>query len=245
MSQLLARIALAFQLLTRLPIPGSVYTPAAMAGSAAFFPLVGLFVGIVSVAVYHALQAHAPASISALAMLLAVTLLTGALHEDGLADAADAFGAGGPRDRILAILKDSRIGSYGALALIFSIGARWALLAALPAGRLAAYVITAHVLCRWSMVPLAVWLPSAREGQGAQLAGRTPVHALLTATLLAIAIPAYLLRTHAIAPIAVTVAITLASGLFYRARLGGITGDCFGATNQLSEIAVLLCGVLH
>ncbi|HEY4354666.1 MAG TPA: adenosylcobinamide-GDP ribazoletransferase [Acidobacteriaceae bacterium] len=247
MKNLLRSFVLAFQLLTRIPMPAVTYTPEAMAGSAAFFPLVGLVVGACAVLVRFALKPHLPAALVAIAVLLATILLTGALHEDGLADAADAFGAGGSREHMLQILKDSRIGSYGALALLFSVGVRCLLLLAMPDDRFVAYVVCAHVLCRWTAAPLAFALPPAREGagQGSQLAGKTSLTSLLVSNIFAAAIAVYLLRAHCIAPLLAMLVVTGLSGWYYRRRLGGITGDCFGATNQLTEIAIYLCGVVH
>lgn len=247
MKNLLRSFVLAFQLLTRIPMPRVEFTPAAMAGSPAFFPIVGLVVGGCAALIHRVLRPHLPAMLTAAAILLTAILLTGALHEDGLADAADAFGAGGSRERMLQILKDSRIGSYGALALLFSVGVRCMLLLTLPDNRFVAYVLCAHVLCRWTAAPLAFALSPAREGtgQGSQLAGKTSFLSLLTASVFALAVGVYFLRMQFAAPLLATLAVTALTGVYYRRKLGGITGDCFGATNQLAEIAIYLCGVVH
>lgn len=237
----------AFAFLTRFPLPSVCYDGGSLARSVKFFPLVGLVLGG-GASLFHAfLVPHVPPDISALAVLLALVLMTGALHEDGLADVADAFG-GGVRDRtrILSILRDSRIGSYGAIALVLSLGARVLLLENLPPSKFAAYVVAAHVLCRWSSLPLSLWLAPARaphDGMGVRIAHRTTSASVLIGSALALAVILPTLRLMAIAPIVITLAVTLASGLFYRQRLSGITGDCFGATNQFTEIAVLCCGV--
>jgi adenosylcobinamide-GDP ribazoletransferase len=245
MSRILQDIAAAFQFLTRLPLSGLTYRPDALSRSAKFFPLVGLAMGVAVAGIYRVLSPHLPAMIVALAIVLFSTLTTGGLHEDGLADAADAFGGGWDQQKILAIMKDSRIGSYGALALIFSVAGRVLLLANLPANSVIPYAISAEVLCRWTVLPLGVALPGAREeaSQGARIARQISALSLILGTLFALAIVGYLLRNTMWIPTIVAMTITLASGLYYKWRIGGITGDCFGATMQLTLMAVYLCGV--
>ena len=178
-------------------------------------------------------------------MVLFSTLVTGGLHEDGLADAADAFGGGWDRQKVLDIMKDSRIGAFGALALLFSVGGRVLLLRSLPAGILVPYVISAEVLCRWVILPLGAALPGAREkdGQGARIARRVSGVSLAVGTLIALGAVGLMLHQSMIWPIAAASAVTLLSGLYYKHRIGGVTGDCFGATSQLTLLAVYLCGV--
>ncbi len=244
---LLGDLLAAFAFLTRLPLPATPYDDGSLARAVKFFPLVGLVIGAGASLLHAALTPHLPGPVSALAVLLATVLTTGALHEDGLADTADAFGGGlRDRSRILAILRDSRIGSYGAIALTLSLTARLLLLSSLPPASFAPCLIAAHVLGRWSSLPLSLWLAPARsphDGMGARIAHRTSRASLLVGSALTLAIIIPALHLASIAPVLLTLAVTLLSGLFYRARLGGITGDCFGATNQLTEIAVLCCGV--
>jgi adenosylcobinamide-GDP ribazoletransferase len=176
--------------------------------------------------------------------LLYLVLITGCLHEDGLADVADSLGGWNPEQR-LAILRDSRIGTYGAAALVFSLLSRAVLLAGLPLEHLTAYLISAHVLCRWSTLPLSYYLPPARdsEGQGARIASLTSASSLIIGSVFTIVTVIVALRRAAIAPVLSAMAIPLLSSFFYMRKFGGVTGDCFGATNQLTEIAVYLCGV--
>ncbi len=111
--------------------------------------------------------------------------------------------------------------------------------------RFTALVLSAHVLCRWTTLPLSYFLRPAREseGQGARIAQRISPTSLLTGTLLSLAIVFYLLRREFWIPVLVALVITTLSGSYYFRRIGGVTGDCFGATNQLTEIAVYFCGV--
>jgi adenosylcobinamide-GDP ribazoletransferase len=170
--------------------------------------------------------------------------MTGCLHEDGLADVADSMG-GWTADQRLTILRDSRIGSYGATVLGLSLAARGVLLATLPLEHFTAYVVSSHVLCRWSTLPLSYYLPSAREteGQGARVARLTSTTDLILGSLFTFAVIGAFLRKAAIAPIGSALVLTFLSALFYLRKYNGVTGDCFGATNQLTEIAVYVCGV--
>jgi adenosylcobinamide-GDP ribazoletransferase len=111
--------------------------------------------------------------------------------------------------------------------------------------RFAPYVISAHVLCRWTALPLSYFVQPARpqNGQGARLAQKTSPISLIAGTSISLVMVAFLLRTACWIPILSASAVTLVSGLYYSKQLGGVTGDCFGATNQLTEIAIYFCGV--
>jgi adenosylcobinamide-GDP ribazoletransferase len=212
-----------------------------------FFPLVGLVVGSGAALLQRLLIPHLSRPVVSLAVLTYLVLITGCFHEDGLADTADGFGGGWNRQQILEILKDSRIGSYGATALILSLLGRYLLLASLPLEHFAAYVISSHVLSRWSSLPLSYFLPPAREkdGQGARIAHLTSLSSLTIGSFFSFAIVIFALRGAAAVPIAATLLVVISSGWFYRKKIGGVTGDCFGATNQFAEIAVYLCGEWH
>jgi adenosylcobinamide-GDP ribazoletransferase len=239
----------AFQFLTRLPLGRVLYDENALSRSAKFFPLVGLLIGILGSVAYLWFIRYLPSAIAALLTLVLFVLATGGLHEDGLADVADAFGGGWNREQILAILKDSRIGTFGTLAIVLSVGLRVLLLAHLPLNRFAAYVISGHVLCRWTALPLGYALPAARESslhsQGARIARQISGASLAVGSFFALILAVYTLRRAVWSPLVATLAVTFFSGLYYWRRIGGVTGDCFGATNQLAEIAIYLCGVWH
>jgi adenosylcobinamide-GDP ribazoletransferase len=237
-------IAVAFQFLTRLPVPPVAFAPDGLARAVKFFPLVGLVIGSGAALIGKVLAPHLGRPVVALAVLLYLVLITGCLHEDGLADLADSLG-GWTHEQRLAILHDSHLGSYGVTALVLSLLSRAVLLAGLPLAHFSAYMVSAHVLCRWSMLPLSYYLPPAREreGQGARIAGLTSAASLIAGSLFTIVTVAVALRKAAIAPLLCAVVVPLVSSFFYMRKLGGVTGDCFGATNQLTEIAVYLCGV--
>jgi adenosylcobinamide-GDP ribazoletransferase len=243
--QLGEEVATAFQFLTRLPTPARRFEADSLSRAVKFFPLVGLAVGGGAVFLQRVLRLHLNRPLVALALLAYLMLITGCLHEDGLADAADGFGGGWNKDQILAILKDSRIGSYGAAALIMSLLARYLLLASLPLEHFAAYVISAHVLCRWSTLPLSYFLSPAREqeGQGARIAKLTSLTTLIFGSVFSFAVVIFALRWSAVAPLLTALVTVALSAWFYWRKINGITGDCFGATNQLTEIAVYFCGL--
>jgi len=229
--------------LTRLPIARDLPAPeGALARAMRVFPLVGLAIGLFGAAVYAV--AHGlglPATLSALVSVGAIIALTGALHEDGLADMADGFGAGGGRERKLAIMRDSRTGVYGALALILSVAARIAALAALPAPVAAAALIAAHAISR-AALPAAMWRETlARDDGLAVAAGRPRREAVLWSVGLGAAI-----ALVALGPATGVVALAAAAAAAYavlrlaRRQIGGITGDVLGGVQQAAEIAVLL-----
>jgi adenosylcobinamide-GDP ribazoletransferase len=245
-------IGAAFQFLTRLPTPSVAHDAGTLARSVKFFPLVGLLVGLGAAGLHRILLPHLTQPVIAWAVVLYLVLITGCFHEDALADVADSFGAW-TRERRLEIMRDSRIGSYGAAALALAIVGRLLLLRSLPLERFAAYVIVAQVLCRWSTLPLSYFLPAARTpdeqnadrgaGQGARIARLTSRASLVFGSTFSVLVAGIALRRAAIAPLIVACVVTAVSGRIFMRRLGGVTGDCFGATNQVTEIAVYLCGV--
>lgn len=240
----------AVQFLTRLRVPSVPYEQDSLARAVKFFPIVGLLIGSGSVLLYILLAPHLPLTVVALLIVTYLVAITGCLHEDGLADSADGFGGGWEREKVLAIMRDSRIGTYGAAALTLSLLARVLLIASLPASRAGVYLIVAPVLSRWTTLPLSFYLLPARDrnddqidGQGARIAHLTNRGSLIIGSLLTFAIVFALLRSRALFLVPVSIAVTLLTALYYKRRIGGMTGDCFGATNQLAEIAVYLCGV--
>ena len=244
MRGVLKDMALALQFMTRVPIRFSGLDPARLSRASVWFPAVGLLVGIVSALTYALLSPHLGRPLAALFAVFVTVIVTGGLHDDGLADCADAFGGGWTREDRLRILKDSRIGTFGALALILSVGSRIFLLAEMPAGTVIKYIISAHVLARCTPLPLSAVLKPARgpEGQGGRVAGAMSWFTVALGTAMAVAVATLFLRASTWQPILAVAILTIASGAYYQRQLGGITGDCMGATIQISEIAIYLCG---
>jgi adenosylcobinamide-GDP ribazoletransferase len=239
----------AVQFLTRIPVPSQTHSPESLARSVKFFPLIGLLIGTGAALLHLLVAPHLQRPLAALLVLTYLLLITGCLHEDGLADAADGFGGGWTREQILVIFRDSRIGSFGSAALTVSLLARLLLIASIPLGHIFEYLIAAHVLSRWTILPLSYYLPPARipsedgiNGQGARIAQLTTRGTFIGGTVFSLAFVVALLRLRSVAVIGSAIATAFLSSMYYKKKIGGITGDCFGATNQITEIAIYLCG---
>jgi len=226
----------AVQFLTIVPIRGTQAEP----GRAAFFfPLVGALLGLAAGAIRVYGGYVLPASIAALLGLLFMIVTTGALHEDGLADVFDAFRAGRSPERIHAILKDSRIGTYGAIAIAMSVLLRWQSIEAL--GSRAVPAMAAAVgASRGVMVVLAYLSNPAGEGLGKAFSLELRQPSVFVTGLQSAALPFFWGPAWGAAALGGnTLAIFLARAYFQR-RIGGVTGDCLGAICQISEILILL-----
>src|SRR5215471_3034599 len=176
---------IAIQFLTRIPIPKSIAaTEEDIGKAAAFFPAVGVIVGGGSALTFIVLNKYLPVSTSVIGILIFSAVITNGFHEDGLADSFDGFGGGWTKEDVLRIMRDSRIGTFGALGLIFLILAKYNLLSLLEWQKLWRWLIFAHTASRWTALPLCLWLPYAREqGQGKLVARRIDWQAMMIATL--------------------------------------------------------------
>ncbi|WP_281824097.1 adenosylcobinamide-GDP ribazoletransferase [Jannaschia rubra] len=229
----------AAMLLTRLPVRGRPTDPAARAAWA--WPVVGGLIGAIAAGVGTALGAMgAEPPVVAAVVLLSLILLTGALHEDGLADAADGLWGGGTRDRRLEIMRDSRIGTYGVIALVLSLLLRWALIAiALQQGQMVEVVLAAAIVSRAPMAIAMRWLPAARDDGVSRGAGRPPAWAAQAGLLLA-GLVLLFFGGHGLVAAVLVAGVLLGVGHLARSRIGGQTGDMLGTIQQLSDIAVLV-----
>jgi adenosylcobinamide-GDP ribazoletransferase len=237
---------LATAVLTRLPVGPRDEVAAedgAVAAASWAFPAVGAGIGMIAALVMFLASAfglgEAPAALLA---LVAAGLVTGALHEDGLADTADGFGGGRTRDEKLAIMRDSRQGTYGIIALIISIGLRAVALASVPGpieGGLA--LIAAHAVSRGFLAPAMWWLAPAREDGLGAMAGTPSRAAALIAPIIGVFIAIGMLGPvrGAIAIVLSGVAVA-ATAVVARRQIGGYTGDVLGAFQQIGEIVMLL-----
>ena len=233
--------------LTRLPVPQKMQCePDALSNAAVFFPLVGLLVSAGAIILNHVFSRFVPRDVVLVVVLVFLVAITGGFHEDALADAADGFGGGWGKDQILSIMRDSRVGSFGALAIALALLARFVFLSSIPPGRFDHYLVAGQVACRWTALPLAFFLPPAREqsGQGGRVARKITSFTLVAGTLLTAGIVGIALGVAAFWVMLAAVVITGATGAYYRQRLGGITGDCLGATNQIAEVAIYFTGVV-
>lgn len=253
---------LAVQFFTRIPITGVLadwvgFSPAMLRASAGHFPGVGVLVGAVAAGVYALLTVLLPDSgyaplVAAVLSTIVTVLVTGGFHEDGLADVADGLGGSYDRDRALEIMKDSRVGAFGAMALSLALLAKVALLALL--GSMDAELLTicsaifaAHVVSRTLPLLLIVWLPHVGDTAATKskpLADQISLSSLLTAfTWCFIALSLILwaqAATDLIVACSFAVIALLWMGALFKRRLQGFTGDCLGATQQVCEIAFYL-----
>src|SRR5258705_12659896 len=243
---MIRRFFIAIQFLTRLPVARTLNSSETDIGkAAAFFPLVGVIVGGGAALVFALLQRVLPVPASVLCAICFAAFITNGFHEDGLADSFDGFGGDWTKDRVLEIMRDSRIGTYGTLALIFVILGKVNFLSVLPQGQIWRWLIVAHTASRWTILPLCAWLPYARaEGQGKLVAKQVGIAEIIIGTLTLLLIFILLPWQAALAALLVTTLVTLLSGLYFRARLQGITGDCLGASNQLTEVGLYLTAVV-
>jgi adenosylcobinamide-GDP ribazoletransferase len=246
MKDAIRRFLCAIQFLTRLPVPTGEFRTDDLPRSLAVFPVVGLILAAGGLLVRFLLATHVANGIVVLTVLIYLVLITGGLHEDALADAADGFGGGWNKEQMLEIMRDSRIGSYGAIAIVFSLLGRFAILTELPSSKFVAYFAAGQVLSRWTPLPLSFFLSPARveSGQGSRVAGKVTRFSLVFGTLVALGITALFLHAAVLWAGAVAIVIAGGTGLYYQKRLGGITGDCLGATVQLTEISVYLTGLV-
>lgn len=227
--------------------------------SLVYFPVVGLVVGFVGSLAFAFARVPWRAPLAVLICIAATVLITGAFHEDALADAIDGFGGGWSAEQVLAIMKDSRVGSYALVGMILTIAIKAAALVAIadadPSDQVMAIgraLIAAHVLGRWSSVILMARLPYVRAANpgvrapaGAPFFGAaTPVRVALS-TAIAWAVVTIALRWLAPLVIGSAIIVMFAGARYATARIGGITGDVLGAINQAVELATYLVLAAH
>lgn len=237
------RAALIF--LTRIPVGGFPYSREDWTWAPAHFPFAGLIVGTLGAALFYLTLPLGPLVAAAITVTFTVWV-TGAFHEDGLADTFDALGGSHGTDRVLEILKDSRVGAFGAFAAVLSVVLRVALLAELAALAVPLLVV-AHTMARTGPVWLMVRLPyvSGSVAKGASVAqGGSASRGAIATVWAALACGGAL--GFGVTPVSIGCAIvgailaTAATGWWFKQRMGGVTGDFLGATEQFSEAAILI-----
>lgn len=236
-------IIAAIGLLTRLPVRVDTARAVARGARAAWaWPLAGVLVNTLAVAAATiVLWCGLPAGIAALVLIAVQIAVTGAMHEDGLADSLDGLWGGWDRTRRLAIMKDSQIGTYGVLGLTLSVLLRWLLWSLLLMVTLWPVALAVGALSRLPMIGLSYALPHARDGGLSRSVGRPGATTLALAAVCALGIGALTLGWAVIPVGLVLCAVTAVWGLIARAKIGGQTGDILGASQQIAEIAALAC----
>lgn len=242
----------AIRFFTRLPVPAWVgHSAEALNHSTRYFPAVGLLVGAIGALVYLGAAQLWPPPVAVLLSMAATIYATGAFHEDGLSDTVDGLGGAWEKLRILEIMKDSRVGSYGVVAMTLALLGKFTLLSSLDGALIPYALLAGHALSRFCATLLLATMDYVREdllAKAKPLATRLSAGAMLFAVLFVLAALAWLPQEKAIAGSALAVLATLWLAAKFKRWLGGYTGDCLGATQQLSEIAFylgLLAGGLH
>jgi adenosylcobinamide-GDP ribazoletransferase len=239
----------AIRFFTRLPVPGWVgHSVEALNRSARYFPAVGLLVGGIGALVFLGAMQLWPQPVAVLLSMAATIYATGAFHEDGLSDTVDGLGGGWDKLRILEIMKDSRVGSYGVVAMVLALLGKFTLLASLD-GDLVPYALLAgHALSRFCATVLLATMDYVREdllSKAKPLATRLSAGEMLVALVFVLAALALLPLGKAVAGCFLAALATFWLAAKFKRWLGGYTGDCLGAAQQVSEIAFYLGLLAH
>jgi adenosylcobinamide-GDP ribazoletransferase len=249
----------AFTFLTRLPVGGlATHDASDLPLSVVYFPIVGLAVGLLGGLAFDVAVQLWALPLAILLSMAATVFATGAFHEDALADSFDGFGGGWSREQVLAIMKDSRVGSYALVGVVLTLGIKAAALwmisvaGAVESGRVAVapvvrVLIAGHVLGRWSSVPL-IWryayVRTTQDGErpsaGKPFIDGVTAQRVYAATAIAALIVVVALGWRSLVACGVAVLVTALAGAYFNRRIGGITGDALGAANQVVEVCVYL-----
>ena len=235
-------ILIAFQFLTIIPLPFSIRCEKEDLGrSTAFFPVMGFAIGGLLVGVNWLISPWIVRPLCDALLITLLTLITGALHLDGLADVCDGLAARGGRDRFLAVMKDSQVGAVGAVGLVLGLLLKWQALEAVPPGLKWQALLLFPALARFGQVLTMTGARHARQdGLGAAIAQGTGAVTLLVAFATTAAAGFYLLGIKGIVPLAALCLLTFAGRMFFQRKLGGLTGDTIGCLSELNEILVLV-----
>lgn len=239
---------IALQFFTRLPIPRWVgFEPEWLHHASRYFPTVGLVVGAVTAAVYGLSSLVFPPVVAVLLSTIAGIYLTGAFHEDGFADTCDGLGGGMTKARVLEIMTDSRIGAYGAIGIGLLLALKIVTLASMPPQLAVVAVFVAHPLSRLLSTALIWRLDYVKaEGKAKPLAQKMTTMEFMIAAgtvvvpIVAVCIASGLSWKAAAVGVAVSTVMTAWLARKFISRIGGYTGDCLGAVQQLSEVAFYL-----
>jgi len=234
----------AIRFFTRLPVPAWVgHSTEALNRSARYFPAVGLLVGGIGALVFLGAMQLWPQPVAVLLSMAATIYATGAFHEDGLSDSVDGLGGGWDKLRILEIMKDSRVGSYGVVAMVLALLGKFTLLNSLDGVLLPFALLAGHAVSRFCSTVLLATMDYVREdllAKAKPLATRISGGETLVALLFVVVPLAFLPPANAVAGCVLAALATLWLAAKFKRWLGGYTGDCLGATQQVSEIAFYL-----
>jgi adenosylcobinamide-GDP ribazoletransferase len=222
---------------TRIPIRFSNFDNADLNKATRYFPLVGILVGAVGALVFWLSDILLPLEIALLISMASTILLTGAFHEDGLADTVDGLGGGWSKEQVLTIMVDSRIGSYGAIGLVMVLLTKYQTLSYQTATLIPVSLVAGHALSRLcAVLVMATQSYVKAEGKSKPLATQLNISELIIATFFGLA-PMVFLEIKFLAALVPVAMVWLWFSAKIKARIGGYTGDCLGAMQQLTEIA--------
>ncbi|MDR0805887.1 MAG: adenosylcobinamide-GDP ribazoletransferase [Enterobacteriaceae bacterium] len=244
----LVRFFAAMQFITRIPVPAKWAEGIDFRQSGRgvpVFPLVGLIVGVIAALISVGISQTGGMFIGAISYVLALALLTGGFHLDGLADTCDGIFSARTRERMLEIMKDSRLGTHGGLALVFCIGIKTLAVLELSYHTpiyLLALLICAPIAGRTAMVLLMYGQRYAREGEGLGniYIGKITARETLCTLLIGFILIAVIGGKHGVFAIAITLIMVFGLAGYFRHHLGGQTGDTLGAAEELGEVIFLL-----
>jgi len=233
---------IALQFLTILPLPFNTRCEREDLGrSTAFFPLVGMTIGALLVAINWLLAPWLARPLTDALLVTALAAVTGGLHLDGLADVCDGLAARGGRERFLAVMKDSHVGAVGAVGLVLGLLLKWQALLALPVEQKWQALLLFLILARFGQVQAIVFAKNARQdGLGSVMISGAGTMQLLVAWVLALALSWLLLGTNGLIVLFAVMIFTWLLKAWFQRRLGGITGDVIGCINELNEILALI-----
>ena len=234
----------AIQFLTLLPVKRN-FSAEQVGRSSLFFPLVGLLIGLILAGLNWGLSFLLPAAVVNVLLVFMLAVLSGGLHLDGLADTLDSMAGHRTPDERLSIMKDSRIGGFGAIGLVFVILVEYVTLNNLPGSIKLPVLILAPVISRWTMVNAIYFYPYARpSGLGKAYKEAVKVHHFILATLISLALSAVLVRWAGLIIMAGAWLTATLMAWYFKNRLRGLTGDTYGAINEITFVVILIIALL-
>lgn len=236
----------AFQFLTIIPLPGhATFSGRNMARSMAYYPLIGLCLGLILVLANHLFAIFLPHTVVAILLVVVLVLITGALHLDGFSDTIDGLRSGKSREDALRIMRDSRVGAFGTIGVTCLLILKFTLMAEIPEETLDRSLLLMTILGRWSMVQASYRSVYARPegGLAKPFVEGMGKREYLISTILALVLAAGLFGVRGIVILGADGLLGYSIRRYFHRRLGGITGDVLGATGEVCEVVSLL-GVL-
>lgn len=241
----------AFLFFSRVKFPFKVdYKPENQKYLLTWFPALGYLVGGAGALAFWGAQLYLPQVVAAVLSVIVTVLLTGALHEDGLADVCDGFGGGYTKDRILDIMKDSLVGVYAIIGLLLMLSLKIAVLSTMPVVWAPVAILLSHLLSRWSVLGLTQTLPYARTtgaSKSRDISQKLSWKRVLMISVVVL-VPLYFLPLEMSASVLVVLLFMLWFRSFINKKIEGYTGDCLGALQQINEglvlvLVLVLCGL--